>query len=548
MIDLLLTQPLLLLFLIAALSYPLGRVRVGGVSLGVAAVLFVGLGFGALHPQMRLPDLIWEMGLVLFVYTVGLMNGPAFFASFRGGGLRQIGFALALIALAVALVVVAAFAFGLRAPLAAGLFAGSLTNTPALAAVVEHLARTLPAGASEMLLDEPVVGYSLAYPVSVLGMIVAIAVSQRLFRTDYAAEGRAMGLPSEGESPLRHVTVRVTRPEMIGQTIEAVASQLREGVVFGRVRHDGQTMLATRETRLDRGDLVTIVGEGEALDRAAELLGEVSPEDLALDRTSLDFRRMFISSPQVAGRRIAELSLPQAHGALITRVRRGDVDLLPTPDLVLQPGDRVRVLAERSRLPALARYFGDSLKRLSEVDLLSFNVGLGLGILVGLIPIPLPGGAVARLGLAGGPLLVALVLGWRGRTGRVVWSLPYSANLVLRQLGLVLFLAGIGTRAGYSFFALLGTGEGLLLLGLAAAIIFTVAFAGLIVGHRVLGYPMSVLTGVLAAVQTQPATLGFALEQANNEGPNVGYATIFPFALIVKVLIAQALILWLPGG
>ncbi len=402
MIDVLLEQPLLLLFSIAALSYPLGRVRVGGVSLGVAAVLFVGLGFGALHPAMRLPDILWEIGLVLFVYTIGLMNGPTFFASLRGDGLKQIAFVAVLIVLVVALVMAGARMFGLSAPLAAGLFAGSLTNTPALAAIVEHLSRILPEGSAAALYDAPVVGYSLAYPVSVLGMIVSIAVAQKLFKTDYAAEARALNLPAEGEQPLGHVTLRVARDEAVGQTIGALGARLGPRVVFGRVEQVDEVRLATRDLVLMRGDRITVVGEPSDLDAAATLIGPPSSGDLVLDRSTLDYRRMFISSPAVAGHSLATLQLPEKHGALITRVRRGDVDLLPTPDLVLQPGDRVRVLAERERLPALSRLFGDSMRRLSEVDLLSFNVGLALGILVGSCPCRCPAAGSCGSGWQGG--------------------------------------------------------------------------------------------------------------------------------------------------
>ncbi len=547
MIDLLLEQPLLLLFSIAAISYPLGRMRVFGISLGVAAALFVGLGFGALHPQMRLPDIIWQLGLVLFVYTVGLMNGPTFFASFKGAGVRYLVFTVVMMSAVVAVIAGAAWMFDLSAPLAAGLFAGSLTNTPALAAVVEYMAETLPADAPAFLRNAPVVGYSVAYPVSVLGMIVATAIAQRIFKPDYAAEALALGLPSEGENPLRHLTIRVTRDEEGGISITEAAQRMAEPVVFGRIRHDEKLVLATSEEHLRPGDLITAVGTVEALEEAAAFLGEISPQDIALDRTTLDARRMFISSSAVAGRRISDLALPRTHGAIITRVRRGDADLLPTPDLVLQLGDRVRVLAERSRLPEISRFFGDSMRRLSEVDLLSFNLGLGLGILLGLLPIPLPGGITARLGLAGGPLLVALVLGARGRTGPVVWTLPYGANLTLRQVGLVLFLSGIGTRAGYSFFEVMGSGQGVMLMALSATIIATLAILGFAAGHYVMKLPMSLLTGLMAGVQGQPATLGFALEQARNEGPNVTYASVFPFAIILKIIVAQLLLILLPG-
>jgi len=216
--------------------------------------------------------------------------------------------------------------------------------------------------------------------------------------------------------------------------------------------------------------------------------------------------------------------------------------MLAQEDTVLEPGDRIRVLTRRDRLDEVSRYFGDSYRAISEIDILSFSLGLALGLLLGTVPIPLPGGVDLKLGFAGGPLVVALVLGWLGRTGRFVWSLPYSANLTLRQAGLVMFLAGVGTRSGYAFVSTLTQGGGLALLVAGGLITFTVALTTLIVGHKVLGIPMSVLTGLLGGLQTQPAVLGFALEQTKNDLPNVGYTTVYPLATVAKIILAQVLL------
>ena len=251
---------------------------------------------------------------------------------------------------------------------------------------------------------------------------------------------------------------------------------------------------------------------------------------------------MFVSNPRVAGLRLRELQLPQRFGAIVTRVRRGDVDLLPNAEMTLELGDRVRVLTRRTNMAEVARFFGDSYRALSEIDISSFSFGLALGILLGLVPIPLPGGITIKLGLAGGTLIVALVLGALSRTGPVVWSLPYSANLMLRQIGLILFLAGVGTRSGYDFFRTLAEGGGFAMLAAAALIVSATGLVTLWVGHRLLKIPMGVLVGMLAAVQTQPATLGFALEQTGNELPNVGYATVYPAAMVAKIVIAQLLL------
>jgi putative transport protein len=226
-------------------------------------------------------------------------------------------------------------------------------------------------------------------------------------------------------------------------------------------------------------------------------------------------------------------------------VRQGDIDLLADGNTVLELGDRVRVVAKREEIPTLRHLFGDSYKALSEINLLSFGVGIALGLLVGQIPIPLPGGLTLELGYAGGPLLVALIFGTLRRTGPIVWTLPYSANLTLRQVGLTLLLAGIGVRSGYTFFSTFAQSGGLAIFVAGALITLVVAFLTLWFGYKVLKIPYPLLTGMLSALQTQPAVLGFSLEQSKNEVPNIGYALVFPIATIGKIVLAQLLYLLL---
>jgi putative transport protein len=540
MIQLLIDNPLLLLFAVSAIGYLLGRIRIGGVSLGVAAVLFVGLGFGALSPELRLPEIVYLLGLVLFVYTIGLSSGPSFGASLRRKGLRDNLLVVGVITLAALLTVGAQRLIGLSAPVAAGMFAGSLTNTPALASILEQLRRN---GIEDPnLLAEPVVGYSVTYPIGVLGMILGLYLFQRLWKIDYPAEAHALRDLGAGGEELVSRTVRVNRPAVFGRPVAELVAEARWDVVFGRIQHNGDVGLATSDTRLSEGDLVSIIGGAEEVARVADAIGEPAPEPLELDRHTLDFRRVFVSSSAVAGKRLRDLNLPGRYGAIITRVRRGDVDLLPHGDTVLELGDRVRVVTRREQMDAVSRYLGDSYRSLSEVDVVSLGLGLMLGLLVGMIPLPLPGGLTVTLGFAGGPLLVALFLGWRERTGPIVWSLPYSANLTLRQVGLTLFLAGVGTRSGYSFVSTFAKGGGPALFVAGALITCISAVTLLYIGHKVLHIPMSLLSGMLAGMQTQPAVLGFAAEQTKNDLPNIGYATVYPMATIAKIVIAQLLL------
>lgn len=545
MIDLLATNPLLLLFSVSAIGYILGRIRVGGISLGVAAVLFVGLFFGALDERLKLPDIIYLLGLVLFVYTIGLSSGPSFVASMRRKGLRDSLLVVGVILLATALTVAAHFLLGLSAPLTAGMFAGSLTNTPALAAVLEQLKSAAPGTLSDTALAEPVVGYSVTYPMGVLGMILALYVIQRLWKIDYRAEASQLRDIGAMHETLVNRTISITQPEMDGRNIGELMRTFRWDVVFGRLMRGGELSLATSEVYLRLGDKVSVIGADDEVEKVVAALGEPLAESLELNRQTLDFRRVFVSNPAVAGKRLDELDLPRQYGAIITRVRRGDVDILPHRDTVLELGDRVRVVTRRENLDAVSQFFGDSYRSLGEVDVVSLGLGMALGLLLGMIPIPLPGGVSFTLGFAGGPLLVALFLGARERTGPIVWSLPYSANLTLRQVGLTLFLAGVGTRSGYSFVSTFAQGGGLAVFLAGTLITCLTAVTMLYVGHKLLKIPMGLLSGMLAGTQTQPALLGFAAEQARSDLPNIGYATVYPIATIMKIVAAQLLLAFL---
>lgn len=544
MIQLLVDNPLLLLFVVAAIGYPLGQIKFRGSSLGVAAVLFVGLAIGSIHPDLKLPEVIYTLGLILFVYTVGLSSGPGFFGSFQRKGLRDNLFVVGIILAAAVMSALVHHLLHLQPAQSAGMFAGSLTNTPALAGVLEYLkahAADLPAGTLDTLLAEPVVGYSITYPVGVVGVILALVVMQNLWKTNYAADAQTLQ-EYNIHKRLYSRTICVTKPQATQASISELIHQNKWHVVMGRVRRDDETRLIKANTRLEIGDQVTAISTPEELDRVAEFLGEAGDQHIEFDRSVIDYRRIFVSNPKLASRRIRDLHLQQRFGAVITRVRRGDIELLPTGDTVIELGDRVRVLTQRDHIDQVTAYFGDSYRALAEVDILTFSLGLAMGLIVGIIPIPLPGGITLKLGFAGGPLIVALILSALAHTGPMVWSLPYSANLTLRQVGLVLFLAGIGTRSGYAFMSTLTQGNGLLVFAGGAVITCVTALSALWIGHTWLKIPMSLLTGMLAGLHTQPAVLGFALEQSQSELPNIGYAAVYPVAMITKILVAQVLL------
>lgn len=531
-------NPLMVLFLVAATGYVVGQLKVLGFGLGVSAVLFVGLAVGAIDPNLELPELVHSFGLVLFVYTVGLSSGPGFFASFRRRGLRDNGLALGVLVFAAAIASSLALALGLRGGVVAGLFAGALTNTPALASVLESMKGISPTPSAQALAD-PVVAFSVAQPIGVIGVIAGIYVFQRIWRVDYAHEPLSARDAAAVPAALESLTARVARGGLTRDRVLELVHAGGHDVLFGRMKRGDDVSIVTDDARFEPGDLVSVVGAAPDVRAAAAVIGEASEERLDLDRELIDFRRIFVSSPHVTEKPLSTLRIPQRFGAIVTRVRRGDVELLPSGATELELGDRVRVVAPRDRMGAVAAFFGDSYKALGEIDVITFGVGIALGLLLGSISLPLPGGVGFKLGFAGGPLVVGLLLGRVGRTGSLVWTMSYSANLTLRQLGLVLFLAGIGTRSGYAFVSTLRQGGGLTLLGAGALVTCGTVVACLWLGHRLLKIPMGVLIGIVSGVQTQPAALGFASEQTRNDLPNVGYASVYPLATIAKIVLAQ---------
>lgn len=530
----LLTDPLLALFAVAAIGFVAGKMRIAGVSLGVAAVLFAGLFVSALSPGLVVPPIVPQMGLALFIYAIGLSAGPGFFKLFRARGLRDGALALAALTLSAGATFGLATALGLSRESAAGLYCGALTNTPALAAVVEHIGPDVA--------TLPVVAYSVAYPFGVLGVLLAVVGVRRAFRLDYAAE-RTSSVPADvvGEDLLT-ATFRITEASACGKPLGELAREQHLRVRFVRHRAASGISVADDHTVLAEGDLLTAVGTAPQLERCTAVLGGRSDEHPELDRSVLDFRRVFVSNPDVVERPIRDLCLHDRFGAAVTRIRRGEVEILADDDTELELGDRVRVVAPRARMSEAGRFFGDSYHSLAEIDALTVGLGIVLGLLLGRIPFPLPGGGTFELGVAGGPLIAGLILGRLGRTGPLVWALPYSASITLRQWGLLLFLGGVGLQSGGKFVATAMSPEGLRLLGAGAVVTLVSALVTLLAGHLLLRIPFAVLAGTVAGTHTQPAALAFAHEQAKSDLPRLGYTAVFPVASVLKIVIAQILV------
>lgn len=539
MVDAFIENPLLLLFVVAGLGYGVGSIRIRGSNLGVAAVLFVGLGVGGLSPELHIPDIIIFLGLAMFVYTIGLSSGPSFFATFRQRGSRDIVFVIVMLTLSASIAFGLHFLFHFDASTTAGLYAGSTTNTPALAGLLDAISNAnLGSANSKSMSERAVIGYSLSYPMGVIGVMVAINVMHRLLKIDYLAEEREL----KKEYPVRQTvtskTVEVTQPDVTGIPLRDLKRQLNANVVFGRLVRGDETLLTNYDTTLKVGDQVALVADEEEIERIALLIGKNMPFRLSSDRSEYDTRRIFVSNPDIAGERLSTLNLNERFAAIITRVRRGDIDLLANSKLVLELGDRVRFVARRQDIPKISKLFGDSYDALSRINLLSFGLGMALGLLLGMITFQLPGDASFKLGFAGGPIIVALILGALRRTGPIVWTLPYSANLTLRQIALILLLAGVGVNSGHTFVDTVAQGGGGIIFLAGTIISFITAIATLFIGYKLLKIPFSFLTGMVAS---QPAVLDFALEKAGNKLPNIGFTLMLPVSLITKIVYVQFL-------
>ena len=530
-------NPILTLFVVIGLGYPVGEISLFGFRFGVVGVLFVGLAVGSLGPSISVPEVIPTLGLIIFIYTIGIQSGPEFFKSLRERGYRDSVFALLMVVLGAGVTLLVSRPAHLTRPRAAGLYTGAMTNTPALAAVRELLSeRGSATGLSPEQIrsasDEPVVAYSIAYPVGVIGVLVFFAALRRRWKPEIE--------PSVEGQEIRVRDFAVMNPAVIGRTVEEVLRPHRDpGFVVSRIQHGDSSDIARGDTRLGQGDIVVAVGDDDGLARAEQIFGQPLDAHIEQDRSQLDFRRVFVSRQEIVGKRIRELDLENTMGATVTRLRRGDVDFIPTRDTRLELGDRVRVLTRRENFPAISQFFGDSIRGTAETDFGSVALGMVLGVLVGLVPIPLPGQTV-RLGFAGGPLLAALVLGKLEHTGRITWIMPLHSNLTLRQIGLLFFLAGVGIRAGYSFAQTLSQ-NGLAMLLAGAAITLTVTAVSLVVGYKLLKIPYASLMGLVSGVQTQPACLAYATGEAKSDAPNLSYAAVYPVAMIAKIILAQLL-------
>ncbi|MBK9734303.1 MAG: hypothetical protein IPO92_04770 [Saprospiraceae bacterium] len=530
-------NPLLLLFIVAAIGYLVGNIKIKGTGLGTAAVLFVGLAFGAMDPAFSVPEIIFQIGIVFFVYSIGLRSGPAFFQSFKKNGWRDISFVMLMLTLS-AIVTVAIFAtMNFDKETIIGMYSGSSTNTTALAAVIDMI--NLQGNRDPLSINHLVVGYTFSYPMGVLGVMIAIKIMERFLKIDYKAEKEILRKDYPLDEDLTHRTIEITNAEMANKPLRDIIKTHNWNIVFGRV--DSQlhgTILSTWDTSLRVGDKIILVGTQEDLDEVQNILGKEADYSLSNDRKEYDVVRIFVSNPDVVGKELSALNLQEKFSAIITRIRRGDVEMLAKGDTILEMGDRIRFVAKRKDIKEIQKLFGDSYYASSKIDIFSFGLGIALGLILGMIEFKLPGGLVFKLGFAGGPLVIGLLLGTLRRTGPIVWTLPYGSNITLNQLGLTLLLAVIGIRSGNTLLDSFSDGAWMKIFLAGTFLSIVSALLSLWVGYKFIKIPYSLLLGFIS---NQPAILDFATDITRNRVPAIGYAFMFPISLIMKILFAQIL-------
>jgi putative transport protein len=541
------TQPIphaiAVMALVCVAGMALGSIKVHGVKLGTAGVLFAGILVGHFVEAVdgHIIAFVKEFGLVLFVFTIGLQLGPGFFAALRQQGMRLNLLAAAVVLIGALLAAAAGWLAGFDPAAVLGIFSGGTTNTPSLGAGTQTLG--LMPDVSPDRLALPALAYAVTYPTATIGIIATLLWLPRLLKIDVAREAAQFAASHRVQTePLERRTLVVTHLELEGATLGAIASRVEAGVTFSRIRHDGETLVATEELVVHLGDFLSVVGTVGGLEEMEGAIGRRSEEDLLLDESPVTFRRVVVTDRGVLGRSVGELHLDKRFQVAVTRVTRADLEMSAVPGLRLQYGDQLQMVGREEDLNRAASVVGNSLKELSETHFIPFFIGLALGVLLGTLPIPVPGlPHPVRLGLAGGPLVVALILGRVGRIRRQVWHMPVNTNLAFREFGIALFFAAVGLSAGAKFVETIVSTTGVmwLLAGVCVTVVPLVTVA--VLARIVFKMNYMDLSGLVAGSMTDPPALAFASSMAGSDAPAVAYATVFPFTTLLRILAAQIL-------
>ncbi len=530
---------------VISIGVMLGKIKIFGVSLGVTFVLFVGILMGhfGFTGDIHILHFIRDFGLILFVFCIGLQVGPSFFSSFKKGGmtLNLLAFLIVVLNVAVALTIYYALGDRVSLPMMIGVLYGAVTNTPGLGAAQEALTQINYTG------DPIALGYACAYPLGVIGIIGSIIAIRYIFRVDFDKEekdwNQQTGNTHQAPS-IFHVEIR--NEAIYNKTLGVIGQFLSRPFICSRINKNGEITSATNNTVLEENDQLCIICSTKDKDAISAFLGKEIDIDLTQKDSPLVSRRILVTKPEINGKKLGMLNLRNIHGVNITRVSRAGTDLFANPNLELQVGDRVMVVGSQEAVERVACILGNSLKRLNEPNIITVFIGIFLGILVGSLPIAFPGMPTPlKLGLAGGPLVVAILIGRFGTKLHLVTYTTQSANLMLREIGIVLFLASVGIEAGANFVSTVVDGDGLLYVGVGFLItiiplLIVGAFARLFYKTN---YFM--LMGLIAGSNTDPPALAYSNQATGSDAPAVGYSTVYPLSMFLRILTGQMIILLL---
>ena len=540
-------QAMIVLSIVAALGLAFGNIRVRGISIGIGGVLFAGILVGHFGVSLdhAVLEFIREFGLILFVYTIGIQVGPGFFAAFRRDGLMLNGLAAALVVLGVVIACAIYLLADLPLPVVLGLFSGGVTNTPSLGAAQQML---IEVGAGAEAIAQPGLGYAVAYPFGIAGILLAMGVIRFFLRIDPNRESQIFKEGRRREAAgLETMDVAIRNGNLDGMEIRHLPGLARLGVVASRLLRDGAVTVPIAETTVTMGDVLRLVGPRSRLEEMRAILGEEARDVLSKADTNIRWERIVVTDSHVLGKSIAELDFAHAHHVAISRVNRSGIELSPNRALKLQFGDILSIVGTPENIRSAASVLGNSERRLQQVDLIPVFIGIALGVLVGSIPIFIPGiPAALKLGLAGGPLVMAIILSRIGHIGPLVWFMPPIANHALREIGIVLFLAVVGLTSGGRFVETLIEGDGLLWMALAALITFVPLVVVGFVGRLVLKLNYLTVCGLLSGSMTDPPALAFANQIVPGcEASALAYATVYPLVMCLRILAPQIMVLLL---
>lgn len=536
----------MLLAIVIAVGVMLGKVKIGGVSLGMTMVLFVGItlshfGFRMDHTLLHFMK---EFGLILFVYAVGLQVGPGFFSSFKKGGITLNLLAVGVVLLGVATTVAIYYITDIPMPTMVGILSGAVTNTPGLGAAQEAFAGVNGAADSSIAL-----GYAVAYPLGVIGIIGSIALLRIIFRVSFEKETAQLEAENSSKKDIADaLSLEVQNPALFGKSIQDIIDLVDRKFVISRVMYkNGTEEIASSATVLNEGDKVFVITTPQNMEAITAFIGkkvDMSIDDWLKTDTSLIFRKILVTKSEINGKTLQQINLRNRFGVNVTRITRSGIDLVAQADLKLQVGDRVKVVGTEASIAEVEKILGNKIGRLNDPNLIQLFIGIFLGVLFGSIPFAFPGiPQPVKLGLAGGPLIVAILMSVFGIKFKLVTYTTVSANLMIREIGICLFLACVGISAGENFVDTIVNNGGMTWVGIGFIITVLPLLIVGIIGRRFCKVNYFTLMGLLAGSTTDPPALSYSASTAGNDAPSVGYAAVYPLTMFLRVMSAQFLIL-----